>query len=455
MIESTPITFTEPLVLTVTQLNQQVQQLLTQQVGTIWLSGEISNCSQPASGHCYFTLKDTQAQVRCVLFYQRRRQLTLQPENGIQVLIAAQVTLYAPRGDYQLIVENLQPLGIGLLQQQLARLKQQLSAEGLFQAHHKQPLPRTPQRLGIITSASGAVLQDILQILKRRDPSLPIVIYPAAVQGSAAPAQLVWALQLAEQRQECDVLILARGGGSLEALWSFNEISVARAIFACPIPIISAIGHETDVTIADLVADVRAPTPSAAAELVSRDQQALLQQLSTWQQTMSLAVDYFITRQRTILQNKQQQLHQYHPQRQVLRQQTIVLQLQQRLRQAIANHWQQQRMASQRLQQLLWQRSPLHQQPQQRLQKQCHQLQHAWHQHYQALQQQFSILCAKLQSASPLAILARGFSLTLDPQGKPLRFLEQISMGETLETRITNGWVTSTITHITQQVDLS
>lgn len=443
---------TQSPLLTVTQLNQQVQQLLTQEIGTILLSGEISNFSQPASGHWYFTLKDAQAQVRCALFTQRRGRVALQPYNGLQVLVTAQVTLYSPRGDYQLIIESLHALGTGLLQQRFEQLKQQLAAEGLFAAHHKQPLPRSPQRLGIITSSSGAALQDILQILKRRDPSLPVVIYPSAVQGSAAPAQLVQALQRAGSRQECDVLILARGGGSLEDLWSFNEATVARAIFECPIPIVSAVGHETDVTIADLVADLRAPTPSAAAELVSRDQQTLQQQLTTVLQYLTLAADHALARQQAALQTLQHHLYQQHPQQQLARQRTALLLLQQRLRAACCTHLQRLHRVQERRQQSLWQQSPL-----QRLHHDQHHLQHHHYQlqqtvlkQYQAAQQRLTTLCTRLHSVSPLATLARGFSLTLDPQGQPIRSLDHITVGQTIQTRLQAGWFDSVITQITK-----
>jgi exodeoxyribonuclease VII large subunit len=438
-------------VLTVTQLNQQVQQLLTQDIGSIWLSGEISNCSQPASGHCYFTLKDAQAQVRCALFYQRRGQVELQPSNGLQVLVAAQVTLYSPRGDYQLIIESLQALGTGLLQQRFEQLKQQLAAEGLFATHHKQPLPRYPQRLGIITSSSSAALQDILQILKRRDPTLPVVIYPSAVQGSSAPEQLVQVLQRVSSRQECDVLILARGGGTLEDLWSFNEATVARAIFDCPIPIVSAVGHETDVTIADLVADLRAPTPSAAAELVSRDQQTLRQQLITLLQYLTLAADHALAGQKSVLQTLQQRLYQQHPQRQLARQQTSLLLLLQRLRTAGYRRLQRLQTLQEHSRHNLRQQSPLRRlyQHQKQLQQHHSQLQQIVLKHYQATQQRLTTLCTRLHSASPLATLGRGFSLTLDLQGQPIRSLHQVTVGQIVQTRLQAGCFDSVITRLT------
>lgn len=281
-----------PSIFTVSRLNQTVRQLLEMEMGQIWLSAEISNLSQPASGHWYFTLKDDRAQVRCAMFRNSNRRVTFRPQNGQQVLVRASITLYEPRGDYQLIAESMQPAGDGLLQQQFEQLKQRLSAEGLFDQQFKQPLPAPAKRVGVITSASGAALHDILQVLQRRDPSLPIVIYPTSVQGAEAPMQIVRAIETANRRDECDVLIVGRGGGSLEDLWSFNDERVARAIFASRIPIVSAVGHETDVTIADFVADLRAPTPSAAAELVSRNQLELLRQLQSQQQRLEMAMDY-------------------------------------------------------------------------------------------------------------------------------------------------------------------
>src|SRR5476651_2522845 len=257
-----------PPIFTVSRLNQTVRQLLENEMGQVWLSGEISNFSQPSSGHWYFTLKDDRAQVKCAMFRNTNRRTTFRPQNGQQVLVRATITLYEPRGDYQLIAESMQEAGDGLLQQKFDLLKQQLAAEGLFDAQFKQALPSPAKSVGVITSASGAALHDVLNVLKRRDPSLPVIIYPTSVQGVDAPMQIVRAIELANAREEVDVLIVGRGGGSLEDLWSFNDERVARAIFASRIPIVSAVGHETDVTIADFVADLRAPTPSAAAELV-------------------------------------------------------------------------------------------------------------------------------------------------------------------------------------------
>lgn len=256
---------------TISRLNREVRTVLEEVFPTIWVQGEISNLAKPASGHLYFTLKDNTAQVRCAMFKNRQSGIRFTPENGMQVMARANIGLYEGRGEFQLIIESLEPAGTGSLQIAFEALKQKLAAEGLFAEDHKQPLPVFPEIIGIITSATGAAIQDILSILKRRYSYGEVIIYPVPVQGEGAAIKIANTIKLADQRKECDVLILSRGGGSLEDLWSFNEEIVARAIFACNTPIVSGVGHEIDFTIADFVADHRAPTPSAAAELVSPD----------------------------------------------------------------------------------------------------------------------------------------------------------------------------------------
>ena len=257
--------------ITVSQLNRQVKTLLEQGVGRLWVEGEISNMARPASGHLYFRLKDESAQISAAFFRNRQRGPTHTFKNGDHVLAYGQVSLYEARGDYQLIVEQIEAAGEGVLQRRYEALKKKLAAEGLFDEDRKQAIPPLPRRVGVITSPSGAAVRDVLSVLRRRFPFVPVVIYPAAVQGDAAPGELIAALQAAIRRDECDVLILTRGGGSLEDLWAFNDEQLARAIAECPLPVVSAVGHEVDFTIADFVADVRAPTPSGAAELVVPD----------------------------------------------------------------------------------------------------------------------------------------------------------------------------------------
>ena len=329
------------------------------EMGQIWLCGEISNFSQPSSGHWYFTLKDERAQVRCAMFRTSNRRVTFRPQNGQQVLLRATITLYEPRGDYQLLAESMQPAGDGLLQQQFEQLKQRLAAEGLIDQQFKQALPRPASCIGVITSPSGAALHDILHVLQRRDPALPVVIYPSQVQGEDAPMHIVRAIQLANLRQECDVLIVGRGGGSLEDLWSFNDERVARAIFASQIPVVSAVGHETDVTIADFVADLRAPTPSAAAELVSRDRNELLRQLQTQRQRLEMAMDYSLAQRQNDFSRLYHRLQQQHPQLRLARQLNQLITLRRRLDESMQQQLRRATLRSERWQQRLTQQQPL------------------------------------------------------------------------------------------------
>ena len=236
-----------------------------------WVEAEISNFSRPSSGHWYFSLKDANAQVRCAMFRQRNMLCAFTARDGQKVLVRARIGLYEPRGEFQLIVEHMEDAGLGALKRQFEELRARLKAEGLFSAERKRPLPALPRRIGVITSPSGAAVRDILHVLARRFPAVAVMIYPVAVQGAQASAEIIAALELACRRAECDVLILARGGGSLEDLWAFNDERLARAIVASSIPVVSGVGHEIDFTIADFAADVRAPTPSAAAELVVPD----------------------------------------------------------------------------------------------------------------------------------------------------------------------------------------
>ncbi|UTA49187.1 exodeoxyribonuclease VII large subunit [Simiduia sp. 21SJ11W-1] len=259
----------ERQILTVTQLNRQARQLLETHLSLAWIEGEISNLAQPASGHCYFTLKDAGAQVRCAMFKNRRQFSKVAPANGMKVLIRGRVSLYEGRGDYQLIVEHMEDAGLGALQRAFDALRDKLDALGLFQAARKRPLPRPARHIAIITSRTGAALQDILSVFERRWPGQPLTLLPVAVQGDAASGQIIQAIERANRAKLFDVILLARGGGSLEDLWAFNDESLAHAIVNSELPVITGVGHETDTTIADFAADVRAPTPSAAAELLS------------------------------------------------------------------------------------------------------------------------------------------------------------------------------------------
>ncbi|MCL2892651.1 exodeoxyribonuclease VII large subunit [Brenneria tiliae] len=440
--------FPSAAIFTVSRLNQTVRQLLEMEMGQIWLSGEISNFSQPSSGHWYFTLKDERAQVRCAMFRNSNRRVTFRPQNGQQVLIRAAITLYEPRGEYQLLAESMQPAGDGLLQQQFEQLKQKLAAEGLFDQQFKQALPSPARQVGVITSASGAALHDILKVLQRRDPSLPVVVYPTAVQGNDAPQQIVRAIEQANRRDECDVLIVGRGGGSLEDLWSFNDERVARAIFASRIPIVSAVGHETDVTIADFVGDLRAPTPSAAAELVSRNQLELLRQIQSQRQRLEMAMDYYLAQRSREYTRLHHRLQQQHPQLRLARQQTQLVRLRQRLDEGMQQQLKRLSRRSEHLQQRLAQQQPqpkIHR-AQQRLQQLHYQLQHALERQLGQYKQRLGAACSHLEGVSPLATLARGYNVTTTSGGRVLKKVAQTAPGETLKTRLQDGWIESQVT---------
>ena len=256
-------------ILTISELNHLTREILEANFPLLWVEGEISNMARPASGHWYFSLKDEAAQARCAMFKMRNRLLPFQPQDGQHVLARVRVSLYEPRGEFQLIVDHMEPAGEGALRLRFEMLKKRLASEGLFDEERKKPFPSLPQRIGVITSPTGAAIRDVLSVLQRRFPAIPVMIYPSAVQGEAAPAALIQAIRTANRRRECDVLILCRGGGSLEDLWAFNDEQLARTIAASDIPIVSGVGHEVDFTIADFAADARAPTPSAAAELIT------------------------------------------------------------------------------------------------------------------------------------------------------------------------------------------
>lgn len=440
-----------PSIFTVSRLNQTVRLLLEQEMGQVWISGEISNFTQPASGHWYFTLKDDTAQVRCAMFRNSNRRVTFRPQHGQQVLVRANITLYEPRGDYQIIVESMQPAGEGLLQQKYEQLKAKLSAEGLFDQQYKQPLPAPAHCVGVVTSKTGAALHDILHVLKRRDPSLPVIIYPTAVQGDDAPGQIVRAIELANARRECDVLIVGRGGGSLEDLWSFNDERVARAIFASTIPVVSAVGHETDVTIADFVADLRAPTPSAAAEVVSRNQLELLRQLQNGQQRLEMAMDYFLAERTRRFTQLQHRLHQQHPQLRLARQQTVLERLRQRMNVALEGQLKRATLRQQRVAQRLNQQNP---QPKiYRAQTRIQQLEYRLAENLRArlssTRERFGNAVTHLEAVSPLSTLARGYSVTTATDGKVLKQTQQVKAGDVLTTRLSDGWVESEVKGVT------
>ncbi len=304
-------------IFTVSKLNHLARSVLESEIGQVWLSAEISNFVAASSGHWYFTLKDNRAQIKSAMFKGANRKVMTRPKEGDKVLVRANLSIYEPRGDYQLIVEHLEPEGEGQLKRQFEALKQALSAQGLFANENKQPLPNSISRIGVVTSATGAALHDILTVLKRRNPAVEVIIYPTQVQGANASRQICRAIEIANRRNEVDILVVGRGGGSLEDLWCFNEENVAWAIHYSVLPIVSAVGHEVDITIADFVADLRAPTPSAAAELVSQSQIEMLSALTSKRDRLYKNTRTLLKELQYQQQSLTQELNTYHPKNQL------------------------------------------------------------------------------------------------------------------------------------------
>ncbi|PSV13977.1 exodeoxyribonuclease VII large subunit [Photobacterium leiognathi] len=447
MTTFSPQSQTNSRIYTVSSLNAQVRLILENEMGVVWLIGELSNFSMPVSGHWYFTLKDSRAQVKCAMFKGSNRHVTFKPGNGNQVLVKARLSLYEPRGDYQLIIESMQPEGDGRLQQQFEQLKMSLAAEGLFAQSLKKSLPEQPKRVGIITSKTGAALHDILHVLQRRDPSLPIVIYPTMVQGEGAAISITQAIGRANARQECDVLIVGRGGGSLEDLWAFNEEIVARTIAASQIPVVSAVGHEVDVTIADFVADVRAPTPSAAAELISRDMTHQTQLLDRKRQQFRHAITAYLSqslRQTTQLQHR---LERQHPQLRLNLQQQHLDEISQRLTQAMARKLQkhQQHVEHNNYKLSLYSPASLVRNAQRNLERSEQRLYDALDRKLLNARHKLAVAAEKLETVSPLATLARGYSITRNEQGDVIRKASQVNAGDTLIITVTDGEIHSNV----------
>ena len=442
---------TERLILTVSALNAEVNQLLTQGFPALWVEGEISNFTRATSGHLYLTLKDADAQIRCAMFKGRALLLRFNPRNGLKVIVKGKIGLYEARGDYQLVIDGMEAAGEGNLQRQFEQLKQQLYAQGLFALEHKQPLPFFPRAIGVITSPTGAAVRDILNVLKRRCPQIPVFIYPVAVQGEEAQGQIVHALQQAERDQYCDVLILARGGGSLEDLWAFNEASIAQAIYACSVPIISGVGHEIDFTIADFVADVRAPTPSAAAELVSPDLaalQQLVQRLHT--QLIRLQLKQLQLAKQQVMR-LQQRLTQQRPTQRLQQKAQRLDELEARLGAAINRQLQHRVLHLHNLQSRLNQQAPSKIIAQYQFQlKGLHQrLSIAINQALKHARSRLQLQANQLHTLSPLATLDRGYSLTrANTNGEVIRTSQQVQIGQSITTQVAQGSFTSVINYI-------
>jgi len=434
--------------ISVSELNRQVKTLLEQGLAKLWVEGEISNLARPASGHLYFSLKDESSQIRCAWFRQRQRGPSINLKNGDQVLAFGRVSIYEARGDYQLIVEQLEEAGEGELRRRFEALKKKLSAEGLFDEEVKQDLPELPERIGVVTSPSGAAVRDIITVLKRRFPSIPVVIYPTLVQGETAAALISEAIATAVSRNECDVLIVARGGGSLEDLWSFNEEIVARAIHDCPIPIVSAVGHEVDFTIADFVADVRAPTPSGAAELVVPDQAEWLRSLSATAARIALLGRRYLEEKFQTVDWLSRRLTQGSPAAIVARQSDWLRNLQQILTGAIRHDLASRARNVENIRFRLLQRSPAIgvQQSIQRLSTLQQRLSGSGTSAVGSLNVRLRLAARALDSVSPLATLDRGYAIVSDEEtGAILTDAAKIKAGSGIRAQLAHGTLQATV----------
>jgi len=448
MIDSNLFPEPDKILWRVDELNRNVRAILEQTFPLLWVGGEISNLKRYPSGHWYFSLKDDNAQVRCVMFRHKNMYLDWIPQDGVQVEAQALVTLYEARGEFQLTIEHLRRAGSGALFEAFERLKTRLQQEGLFNPERKRPIPSYPRQVGIITSTNTAALKDVLTTLQRRLPALPVIIYPAPVQGKEAATAIVAALQIAAQRNECDVLILCRGGGSIEDLWTFNEEIVARAIAACPIPIITGIGHETDFTIADFVADARAPTPTGAAQLATPDKQAMLHRLHYWQHRLRQTVDRYIERRMQATDLLAHRL--IHPGEKIHYQFTHLSQLHSRLCHAWERLLESRKWRIEILKQRVQSVKPIISTREKYQQELATRLQRTMTHQLESLQIQLSRYQQHLAHLDPKAVLARGYSITYTAEGKILQNSQQVHTGDNVQIMFARGSASASITETSE-----
>ncbi len=438
-----------PHVFTVSELNRTVRDLLEGGLGAIWIEGELSNIARPASGHLYFSLKDGDAQVRCAMFRGRNRLMDFRPDAGMQVRARARVSLYEARGDYQLIVEQMEPAGAGALARAFEDLKKRLDAEGLFAQERKRALPQMPYRIGIITSPSGAAVRDVLKVLARRFPAIPVVIYPVPVQGNAAAPAIARMIATAGRRGDCDVLLLVRGGGSLEDLWPFNEEAVARAVVTSTIPIVSGVGHEVDVTIADFAADVRAPTPSAAAELVVPDAGELLQTLDRLRRRLHAAANGSLRRREERRRNVESRLRRQHPERRLQQLQQRRDELELRLRRIGTHALTTRHERLERIDARLRRASPMTrvERLRERLNTTRRRLDGAIRAEFNRRDARVAALSRALEAVSPLATLGRGYALVRAAEdGRAITDANQVQPGHHLDIHLAHGRLEADVT---------
>ncbi len=437
--------------LTISQLNRQAKRLLEGNFPSVWVEGEISNFSKPSSGHWYFSLKDSGAQVRCAMFRNSNNRLKFQVEVGQLVMARAKLSLYEARGDYQLIVEHMEPAGDGALAKAFEILKNKLQQEGLFRPDIKQSLPSQPRHIAVVTSPTGAAIHDILTVLARRSPQTEVTIFPTPVQGQGAGIEIAKAIGNADalaKKLGIDVILASRGGGSTEDLWAFNEEVVARAIYGCGLPVVSAVGHEIDFTIADFVADIRAATPSAAAELLSPDQAELQTSFLGYEQLLRKAINHKIVTARHSLQVLQKQLR--HPGSRLQEHSQRLDDLEQRLKNGYANKQRNETHKIELLASRLQQLTPIHkiERLQQSTASTFRRLEQQMLQLLQNHHQRFASTMQLLNTVSPLATLDRGYAIVTDKSGQVVSDIDKVIKGQTITTRLTNGVLESSVTAI-------
>ncbi|MEM7256148.1 MAG: exodeoxyribonuclease VII large subunit [Pseudomonadota bacterium] len=437
-------------IFTVSELNSEVKWLLDTQFGSIWVEGELSNTMRARTGHMYFSLKDSRSQLRCAMFRNDNRRLDFVPADGQKVLCRGRLGIYEARGDYQMVVDRMIETGAGALQQKFEQTKKRLHAEGLFDQAHKKPLPQFPQAIGVITSPTGAAIRDVLNVLKRRYNCARVIVYPATVQGQTAAPAIVKMLGIANRRSDVDVLLLIRGGGSIEDLWAFNEEAVARAVFESTVPVISGVGHEIDYTITDLVADVRAPTPSAAAELCSPDQEELLLSLRSVQRNLYRLMTNRIKDRHGRVKQWQQRLANVHPRNQLRQKAQRSDELDIRLRRCMTNTLSSAQLQHRQLSRRLRLLSPQHQiaQRHERLQRLHKRLTQSLVTQLQQAQLQLSGSQRALQAISPLNTLARGYAIVQNDQGNVVTDASQISRDDPIKVRLAQGDLAAQVTDV-------
>lgn len=425
---------------TISALNFEVKTILSEGIGTLWIEGEISNFVRPASGHWYFSLKDERAQCRAAMFKGRNSRMSFTPKNGQHVLVRAQVTLYEARGEYQLIVDHIEDAGVGELKRRYEALKNQLDKEGLFASSQKKPLPEQPNHIGIITSPTGAAIRDALSVIRRRAPHIPVTIFPTQVQGETAAGQIRQALAQVETYGKCDILLMIRGGGSLEDMWCFNDEALARDMAEFPIPIVTGIGHEIDFTIADFVADFRAPTPSVAAETITPDCQELMQNVDNLVNRLTMQIQLRLDKESEHLSQLERHLNNLHPQRQFE-------QLKLRLKYATEGMINQMmnRLSHDKAQLLLCQTGLFQLNPLSTIKQHQQNLEQLSHKNTQAVKQKLLVARHKLalqaktlDTLSPLKTLSRGFA-TIDKDERLVSSASQLNSGDEIGITFSDG----------------